>query len=62
MKEESGVKEYWVVHPDEHILLIDSLEEGKYISSRLFTHCDVVHSNCIPGFALDLEEVFGKLD
>lgn len=60
--EESGVKEYWVVHPDEHTLLIYSLEAGKYKPSRLFTHGDVVPSKCIPGFKLDLEEVFGNLD
>jgi Uma2 family endonuclease len=46
----------------KHTLLIYSLEEGKYKPSRLFTHDDVVNSKCIPGFELDLEEVFGNLE
>jgi Uma2 family endonuclease len=60
--EESGVLEYWVIHPEEHTLLIYSLENGKYNPSKLFTHGDIVQSKCIPGFELDLEEVFGNLD
>lgn len=59
--EASGVKEYWVVHPDERTLLIYTLEGGKYRPSRLFTFGDRVRSQAIPGFELDLEEVFGEL-
>ncbi len=59
--ETSGAKEYWVVHPDERTLLIYTLETGKYRPSRLFTPGDRVSSQALPGFELDLDEVFGEL-
>ncbi|WP_154855190.1 Uma2 family endonuclease [Cyclobacterium xiamenense] len=59
--EATGVKEYWVIHPDERTLLIYTLEAGKYRPSRLFTMGDEVESQVLSGFVLDLEEVFGEL-
>tara|TARA_R110000737_G_C14608549_1_gene490565 strand:- start:1904 stop:2506 length:603 start_codon:yes stop_codon:yes gene_type:complete len=59
--ESSGVKEYWVIHPDERTLLIYTLEGGKYQPSRLFTMGDRVKSQALAGFELDLDEVFGEL-
>ena len=59
--EASGVKEYWVVHPDERTLLIYTLEAGNYRPSRLFTLGDQVRSQTLGGFVLDLDEVFGEL-
>jgi Uma2 family endonuclease len=56
--EEAGVKEYWVIHPNEQTLLIFSLVEGRYQASRLFTSGDHVTSACLPGFALNLEDIF----
>lgn len=56
--EEAGVKEYWIIHPDEHTLLIYSLTDGRYRPSRLLTHGDIVTSSVIPGFELNLDEVF----
>ncbi|MCL6260757.1 Uma2 family endonuclease [Aquiflexum sp. TKW24L] len=60
--EESGVKEYWVIHPNEQTLLIYTLTEEKYVPSRLFSPGDIVSSACIEGFSLDLEEIFQDLD
>lgn len=59
---ESGVKEYWIIQPYELTLLIYTLIDGKYVPSKLFTSGDVVESNCIKGFKLDLEEIFSNLD
>jgi len=59
--EASGVKEYWIIHPDELTLLIYSLDEGKYRPSRLFTSGDRVSSQALPGFKLNLDDVFGEL-
>ncbi|EOZ99643.1 hypothetical protein A33Q_0324 [Indibacter alkaliphilus LW1] len=59
--EESGVKEYWVIHPNECTLLIYTLVKEKYIASRLFTIGDIVKSNAVAGFELDLTEVFENL-
>jgi len=60
--EESGVKEYWIIHPEEQMLLKYTLENGKYIPSKLFTIGEVVTSACLEGFQLDLDEVFKNID
>jgi Uma2 family endonuclease len=56
--EEAGVKEYWVIHPIEQTLLIYSLIDGKYRSSGLYVSGDLIESACIPGFKLNLEDIF----
>ena len=56
--QEYGVREYWVVHPIECTLLIYTLIGGKFQPSRLYTFGDKVHSEVLPGFELDLDEVF----
>jgi len=57
--EEFGVKEYWVVSPGEKTLLKYTLnEECKYHASRLFELSEKVSSDVLPGFELDLDEVF----
>jgi Uma2 family endonuclease len=60
--EASGVKEYWVIPPDERPLLIYSHDAGKYRPSRLYTMGDQVKSEVLPGLVLDLNEVLGKLN
>jgi len=57
--EKSGVKEYWIIHPEEKTLLTYTLEDHRYVPSRLLTMGDVVASTTLPGFTLDLNEVFG---
>lgn len=59
--EESGVQEYWIIHPNECTLIVNSLINGKYQSSRVFTHGDKVASLAVNGFVLDLEEVFDDM-
>jgi Uma2 family endonuclease len=56
--EESGVKEYWVIHPNEQTLLIYSLRDGKFQASRLFASGDIVESVCVPGMRIDMEQLF----
>jgi len=60
--EESGVKEYWIIHPDEQTLLIYTLEKGKYIPSKLFTTGDEITTPILPGFVLNLDEVFADIE
>lgn len=57
--EEFGVKEYWVVSPGDKTLLKYTLDgEGKYRPSKLFTLSEKVYSVILPGFELDLDDVF----
>lgn len=60
--EESGVQEYWIIHPDENTFMKYSLNaEGLYQPSRLLTFGDVVTTPVLPGFEMPLDDVF-KLD
>lgn len=57
--EQSGVKEYWIVHPNDKSLSIFLLnEQGKYVTSRPLTYGDKVASKVLPGMEIDLNEVF----
>lgn len=57
--EEFGVKEYWVISPAEKTFLKYALDaKGKYQPSKLFTLSEKVESEVLPGFILDLDEVF----
>jgi len=60
--EESGVKEYWIIHPEEQTLLVNKLVYGKYISSRLLTNGDEITTPILPAFTLNLNDVFDNLD
>ncbi len=56
--EEAGVKEYWVVLPYEKTMIIYTLINGKFSPSRLLASGDLVTSSVLPGFSLDLSELF----
>lgn len=59
--EESGVKEYWIVSPQDHSILVYTLTDGKYVPSRLMTEGDIAKISVLEGFSLDLEELFGSI-
>ena len=57
--EESGVREYWIVHPEEAILDVFRLnEDGKYRLEQIYTRDDVAAVGIFEDFALDLREIF----
>jgi Uma2 family endonuclease len=58
--EESGVKEYWIVSPQNETFLVYTLTGEKYVPSRTMTTGDVVSSSVLPGFSLDLSALFSK--
>jgi Uma2 family endonuclease len=59
--EESGVKEYWIIHPQEKTFMKYVLNNlGTYEPSRLLTMGDKVTTGILPGFELDLDEVFAE--
>lgn len=59
--EESGVKEYWVIHPNECTLLIYTLVNNCFQPSKLFTFGDIVKSDVVKGFKMDLTEFFENI-
>jgi Uma2 family endonuclease len=58
--EESGVKEYWVVHPQEQTVLVYILDEsGKYKGDRRpYVATDLISSSTLPGLIINLNDVF----
>ncbi|MCO4292483.1 Uma2 family endonuclease [Solitalea sp. MAHUQ-68] len=60
--EESGVKEYWIVSPQNKTFLIYTLVDGLFQPSKLMTGGDVIITPVLPGFVLDLNELFEDLE
>ena len=60
--EGAGVKEYWVVHPEEQTLLIYTLDEnGKYKGRRKpYVKGDIVSPELFPELQIHLQEVFSE--
>ncbi|WP_462266317.1 Uma2 family endonuclease [Mucilaginibacter sp.] len=56
--EEAGVSEYWIIHPSEKTFLSYILTDGQFQASRLLTAGDEVTTPLLPGFTLNLTEVF----
>jgi Uma2 family endonuclease len=60
--EESGVKEYWIVSPQDKTFLQYTLTDaGRYQASRLMTVGDHVTTAVLPDFVLDLEVIFENI-
>ena len=56
--EESGVLEYWIVSPQDRTFLVNRLVGDHYVISRPMVSGDVVTTAVLPGFELDLKELF----
>ncbi|RBQ02854.1 Uma2 family endonuclease [Pedobacter miscanthi] len=60
--EEFGVKEYWIVsQSDQNILIYTLNEDGKFQPSKIFTLSEKITSSVLPGFELELDEVFDDM-
>jgi len=59
--EESGVQEYWLILPEQPAVFQYILSSGHYIASRPLTDEHILTTSILPGFELNLEEVFGVL-
>ncbi len=58
--EKYGVKEYWIVHPEEKILMVYKLDrEKKYQRPKIFDASETVKSRAVRGMTIDLGKVFG---
>ena len=57
--ESVGVKEYWIVSPQDNTFLVNTLINGKYVPSRLMTSGSY-ESSVLVGFSLDLSKLFAE--
>ena len=55
--EEAGVKEYWVVSPQDNTFVVNLLTNGKFVPSRLMA-TGVYESSVLVGFSLNLDKLF----
>lgn len=58
--EEAGVLEYWIVLPQDNIFLVNKLVDGKYISLPPKAAGDVITTDILPGYSIDLGQLFSK--
>jgi Uma2 family endonuclease len=56
--QEAGVKEYWIISPQDNTFIANTLTDGKYVTSRPLTAGAVFTSSVLPGFSLVLSELF----
>jgi len=61
--EEVGVKEYWVVFPNERMVVVYALVNGKYVGSKPFIdELEPIGSSLFPDLKIELKEVFRGVD
>lgn len=58
--EKSGVKEYWIVYPENKAMAIYTLEDKKFGLPQVFTAEDTINVNLFSGLIVDLSKVFLK--
>jgi Uma2 family endonuclease len=57
--EENGVREYWLVEPDHHIVLVYKLNnEGKFIGLKPFVESEILRSEVAEGFEVLVKDIF----
>jgi Uma2 family endonuclease len=59
--QEAGVLEYWMVEPEERMILIYTLVNGKYIGLRPFVEGDFAESPLFPDLKIALDDVFYRV-
>jgi Uma2 family endonuclease len=60
--EEAGVREFWVVSPQDQTFLQHIWEDGRFKLLPVKVPGDVVTSTVLPGFTLDLTDLFRNID
>ncbi|HWV29166.1 MAG TPA: Uma2 family endonuclease [Dyadobacter sp.] len=59
--EESGVKEYWLVEPNDEVIFVYLLDDdGRYFGTKPSTIGQTLTSTTLPDFTIDLNQLFDK--
>lgn len=57
--EKYGVKEYWIVYPDEKMVMVFKLnEKDEYGKPAVFSSEEIVKTDILPGFECELQKIF----
>ena len=55
---EMGVREYWIVDPDERTVEVFSLQEGRYALIQRFGPDEMLCSDLLPSFEMAVADIF----
>jgi Uma2 family endonuclease len=56
--EEAGVNEYWMVEPEEKLVLIYTLQNGIYIGLKPFSEGEIINSPRFPELKIEVDAIF----
>ncbi|NDC40837.1 MAG: Uma2 family endonuclease [Chitinophagia bacterium] len=59
--EEAGVKEYWIVSPQDQLFTVYTLIDGKFVPGKQMVAGETVTSSVLPGFSINLAEMFATI-
>ena len=59
--EESGVREYWIVMPNEKLIEVFHLQMGKFHRTKTYTSTEKISPVIFPDLEIDLQEVFSNI-
>ena len=59
--QDAGVKEYWIVEPEEKLIFIYTLHDGVYIGLKPFSEGQIVTSPLFPELQIAVDDVFFKV-
>jgi Uma2 family endonuclease len=54
---QAGVREYWIAEPEDRIVIVNTLENGKYVISA-YDDTDTISVNILDGCKISLPDVF----
>ena len=60
--QESGVKEYWIVEPEQRIVLVYTLKNEEYIGLKPFGEGEIIKSVLFPEIKIAVDDVFIKVN
>jgi Uma2 family endonuclease len=59
--QEANVKEYWIVNPIQESVMVCLLEkEGQFAPSKILTGEQKLEPLCLPGFSIEVKELFTR--
>lgn len=60
--EEAGVKEYWIVFPEEKFVNLYYLENNNYIGMKPFTEGEIMQSKTFEELKINVVDIFENID
>jgi Uma2 family endonuclease len=60
--QESGVKEYWIVEPEERIVLVYTLRNEEYIGLKPFSEGQIIKSPLFSEMQITVDDVFKRVN